>query len=64
MGICPIIDEPHPRLCLFTLWVITEDASVVFMECVFGRFTGLAVIMSDRKLLAEVEIERHGVGLS
>lgn len=64
MGICPIIHEPNPRLCLFTLWVITEDASVVFMECILGWFTGLAIIMSDSKLLAEVEIERHGVGLS
>lgn len=50
--------------CLFTLWVITEDVSVIFMECVLGWFTSLAIIMSDRKLLAEVEIERHGVGLS
>lgn len=50
--------------CASQLVVIPGDTSVVFIGCILGPFTSVAIIMSDRKLLAELETERHGAGSS
>lgn len=58
MGICSVI-VGLTQDCVSNPMVVIGGVSVVFIECILGLFTGLAIIMSDRKLLAELEIERH-----
>lgn len=59
MGTYSVIRESTLRLYLCTLWVITEDVFVVFIEYILGQFTDLTLITSDRKLVAEVEMNRQ-----